>query len=209
MYAPAMAGSTTQPPGGPDELERIRHARGEGWQWHRIQEEPCPQCGHNPAALPDNSLGDRVVGLAGAWRDFLTTADDDYLRRIPEPGVFSPIQYGAHVDGMLTVAGDRVQLGLDQESPVVPIFNPGQDEWVKYNAMDAEDLASDLEGHARRLATILDGIESAQWTRTVVNDRGQYGIYTFTLAGLGRNAVHEAHHHLLDAKGTLSLGAMP
>jgi hypothetical protein len=34
-------------------------------------------------------------------------------------------------------------------------------------------------------------------------------VYTFTLEGIGRNIVHEVHHHLLDAKGTLALGAVP
>jgi hypothetical protein len=29
------------------------------------------------------------------------------------------------------------------------------------------------------------------------------------LVGIGRNAVHESHHHLLDAKGMLALGAVP
>jgi hypothetical protein len=52
-------------------------------------------------------------------------------------------------------------------------------------------------------------LKGSQWSRTVINDRGQYGVYTFTLVGIGRNVVHECHHHLLDAKGTLALGAVP
>jgi hypothetical protein len=148
-----------------------------------------------------------LVERTSAWREFLMRADDESLRHIPDPGVFSPIQYAAHVNGVLRVSGDRLLLGLEHDSPVVPMFNPGQDEWASYNLLDAEGLANDLERSARRLVDILGGIGPSDWSRTVVNDRGKYGVYTFTLAGIGRNAVHESHHHLLDAKGTLSPNA--
>ncbi len=47
----------------------------EGWQWVRIQDRACPQCGQDPAA-----------------------------------DVCSPIQYGAHVRDMVRVFGDRILL---------------------------------------------------------------------------------------------------
>jgi hypothetical protein len=190
-------------------MEKLRAARGEGWQWSRIQEESCPQCGLNPAGMDPYSLAERVVELAGMWHVFLVEADDAYLRHNPEPGVFSPMQYGAHVSGTLRVAGDRLQLGLELDAPTVPMFNPGEDEWASYNELDAEELAGELEANARRVADILHGMDESGCSRTVVNDRGQYGVVTFTLVGIGRNAVHESHHHLLDAKGTLGLGATP
>jgi len=204
-----MVNAAGQPGREPDELERIRRDRGEGWQWHRIQSDPCPQCGYHPASRPPSALGQVIVELAAEWRQFLAEADDRYLRTSPEFGVFSPIQYGAHVRGMLTVAGDRMRLGLEQEAPVVPIFNPPQEEWEAYNQLDADQLAADIETQAERLAGIMAGLDEAAFARTVVNDRGVYGVYSFTLAGLGCNAVHEAHHHLLDARGTLDLDPAP
>lgn len=193
----------------PDDFEKLRVARGEGWQWSRIQEEPCPQCGLNPADMERDELGPRAVELAGKWRSFLVGADEGSLRHSSEPGVFSPIQYGAHVSGMLQVASERLELGLQQEAPIVPMFNPGQDEWVRYNELDTQELARQLEENASRVALILGRLEGSQWSRTVINDRGQYGIFTFTLVGIARNVVHESHHHLLDAKGTLARGAVP
>lgn len=190
-------------PGQPDTLEQLRAARGEGWQWPRIQNEPCPQCGFNPAAMDPASLGEVAVGLAAEWRAFLVEADDSYLRRIPEPGVNSPLQYGAHVRDILRVYGERMVLGIEQDCPTVAIFNPAQEVWEEYNRADAAELATDIVGRADRLADIVAQVDEAGWSRIVVNDRGRYGVYTFTVAGLARNAVHEAHHHLLDAKGTL------
>jgi hypothetical protein len=193
-------------PSEPDDLERQRAARGEGWQWPRIQNEACPQCGYNPASLSPETLGDVAVELAGAWREFLLDADDTYLRTNPEAEffVFSPIQYAAHVRDILRVYGDRMVLGVEQDSPTVPIFNPPQAVFESYNDLDAEQLAADIEAQAQRLAEIVDGMDESAWSRIVVNDRGAYGMYTFSIAGLACNAVHESHHHLLDAKGVIN-----
>lgn len=198
-----MATSPSQTPRTPDALEEIRRDRGEGWQWHRIQMDPCPQCGDHPAALPPSELGPLAVERAEAWHEFLTQADEDYLRRSPEFGVFSPIQYGAHVRDIIRVYTDRIELGLEQDSPTVPMFNPPQEEWERYNTLDAGALGADIVVQAQRLASITSTLGPDTWRRIVVNDRGPYGVYSFTLAGLACNAVHETHHHLLDATGTL------
>ena len=44
---------------------------------------------------------------------------------------------------------------------------------------------------------------SRHFPRTMTRDGGGDGVYQFTVAGLASYAVHESHHHLLDAKGTL------
>lgn len=195
------------PSGEPDALELLRRDRGEGWDWTRIQRDPCPQCGLHPAALAPSALGELAVRYSADWREFLLGAEDGYLRHSPEPGVFSPIQYAAHVRDILRVYGDRMILGVEQDSPTVPIFNPPQEVFESYNRLGAEEIADDLEAQARRLATIIEEMDGDSWARTVVNDRGPYGVYTFTISGLACNAVHEAHHHLLDAKGTLGTDA--
>jgi hypothetical protein len=98
-------------------------------------------------------------------------------------------------------------LAVEEDNPVVPIFNPPQEVWEAYNRLGAQELAEDIDARAGRLDEIVDGMDPSAWTRIVINDRGQYGVYSFTVAGLARNAVHEAHHHLLDATGTLFSGA--
>jgi hypothetical protein len=147
------------------------------------------------------------VGSSVAWREFLLEADDISLRAIPEPGVFSPIQYAAHVRDILRVYTDRMVLGVEQDSPTVSIFNPAQEVFESYNQLDTQELAADIEAQAQRLAKIVETMGPSDWSRIVINDRGQYGVYTFTIAGLACNAAHEAHHHLLDAKGTLGASA--
>jgi DinB superfamily len=138
-----------------------------------------------------------------AWRDFLVNADEMCLRSNPAPGVFSPVQYGAHVRDILRVYGDRILIMLEEDSPVFPQFNPDESVWERYNLLGRDELADDLGAQAARLATILERLQPAQWSLTMTRDGGGDGVYRFTVAGLASYAVHEAQHHLLDAKGTL------
>ena len=105
-------------------LDDLRRQRGEGWQWARAQTDRCPQCGHHPAAMEQDSLGTQLMESAGLWRIFLLETDDSYLRTVPAPGIFSPMQYGAHVRDILRVYGDRILIMLEEDSPVFPQFNP-------------------------------------------------------------------------------------
>jgi hypothetical protein len=200
---------TTDSPSSPDEsrarktLDDLRRERGEGWQWARAQTEQCPQCGLHPGAMEQAQLGGVLLESAAQWRDFLVTADDTYLRAIPGPGIFSPIQYGAHVRDIQRVYGDRILLMLQEDSPVFPQFNPDEGEWGEFNRLDVVDLADGIEAHAQRLARILAGLEPEDWSRTMIRDGGTDGVYEFTVAGLASYAVHESQHHLQDAKGTL------
>lgn len=184
-------------------LEDLRRARGEGWEWPRIQSEPCPQCGDHPGARPPGTLGELAVERAAAWRKLLTEEDEAYLRHIPGPAIFSPMQYGAHVRDILRVYGERMALGLREDNPSFPAFNPPGEVFESYNRMGRDELADDLEAQAGRLAEIVHGVGPSGWSRTVVSNRGNDGVYSFTIKGLACNAVHEAHHHLLDANGTL------
>jgi hypothetical protein len=184
-------------------LDDLRRQRGEGWQWARAQTARCPQCGHHPAATERSTLGAQLMESAGAWRAFLMEADESYLRIIPAPGIFSPVQYGAHVRDILRVYGDRILIMLREDDPVFPQFNPDESVWDGYNHLSREELAGDIEAQARRLSDIFDRLQPAQWSLTMIRDGGTDGVYKFTVAGLASYAVHEAHHHLLDADGTL------
>ena len=184
-------------------LDDLRRERGEGWQWAKAQTDRCPQCGHHPAAMERDELGPVLMQQAESWRVFLTQADDAELRVKPAPGIFSPIQYAAHVRDIQRVYGDRILLMLREDDPVFPQFNPDEGTWNGYNQLDPAALADDLEAQARRLAGILEELEAEDWARTMTRDGGNDGVYQFTVAGLASYAVHESHHHLLDADGTL------
>jgi hypothetical protein len=169
----------------------------EAWEWERIQSEPCPQCGQDPAAAPRTSLGRVAVKEAEEWQSFLMVTDREYLRTNPAADVWSPLQYGMHVRDMLRVFGDRILVAVAENNPSVPWFDPGEAEKARYNTLDGAEVAGEIMRAADRLATIVDERRPSDWTRPARRD----GVDQFTVAGFACFAVHEAHHHLLDAQG--------
>ncbi|MBO0727770.1 MAG: DinB family protein [Acidimicrobiaceae bacterium] len=141
--------------------------------------------------------------MAADWRAFLIGADDTYLRTNPEPGVFSPIQYAAHVRDIVGLYGDRVLLAIAENNPTVFSFMPAEEVWDSYNRLPVELLADDLEARARRMAAMFDDLRPSDWSRTVFRDGTKEERAEFTVLGLMAYSAHESYHHLLDAKGTL------
>jgi hypothetical protein len=172
----------------------------EGWEWKQIQFAPCPQCGQDPAHFAREEFSAVAIDTAGSWAVFLVHTDDDWLRASPAPEVWSPIQYGLHVRDMLRVFGDRVVRAVDEDNPEVSWFDPGPEGRRQYNLIEAHIVASAIGEQAERLSEILSGLTDGDWDRTVMRD----GVDRFTVTGLACFAVHEAHHHLLDATGELA-----
>ena len=143
--------------------------------------------------------GPGVAGVLGLDQRYLPHTN-------PEPGVFSPIQFAAHVRDILRAYGDRVILVMAEDEPTVPQLNPNSEEWDAYNRLDAEELADDLEAQAARLAELLAALDDEDWRQTFIRDSGQDGVVRYNLAGLASYAVHEAHRHLKNADGTLPVG---
>jgi hypothetical protein len=107
---------------------------------------------------------------------------------------------------MLRVFGDRMQCAVTEDRPSLPWFDPGPVEDA-YNAMDPSLLAEEIDQHAQRLALIISERSAAEWSRTAMKtpDPRRPGAQpdSFTVAGLACVALHEAHHHLRDADGSL------
>ena len=171
----------------------------EGWEWLRIQTDPCPQCGHDPARLPVDTLGAATLEAATRWRSFLVSSDPEDLRRSPAPEVWTPLQYAFHSRDMLVVFGERIELACREEDPAVPWFDPGEEAWRAYNESDPANAATAIDEAAARFDSILGRRNGSDWSLTARRD----GVDRFTVAGLGCFGLHELHHHRLDADGTL------
>lgn len=172
----------------------------EGWEWVRIQSEPCPQCGHDPARLPVNALGAAALQAATDWRTFLEAADPELLRLSPAPEVWTPMQYAFHSRDMLVVFGERIELACRDDDPVVPWFDPGEEQWRAYNEAEPASAADAIERGAASFSATLARLDASDWSRTARRD----GVDRFTVAGLACFGLHEARHHLLDAEGRIA-----
>jgi hypothetical protein len=175
----------------------------EGWDWTLVQEEACPQCGFDPSRVAVGDLARAVQAQGGEWVDWLTEAEADpeiNVRARPDTGVWSPLEYASHVRDVLALFAQRVTQALDEDEPELAWWDheaAAVDEL--YNAQDPAEVAGQLTESALDLARVLASVPDDGWTRTARRREGE----RFTIAGLGRFALHESHHHLADARGDL------
>jgi DinB family protein len=165
--------------------------------WARVQTERCDECGLDAAAVPVRRLPDAVRSVARRWRLFLMTTPATTLRRRPRPDYWSALEYAAHTRDVLRVFAERVELALATDDPGFGWWDHEAavlDE--HYNDQDIEAVAAVLESNADLFATILAAVPVKGWTRAGRRRDSEQ----FTVAGLARFALHEAHHHLQDAE---------
>ena len=161
---------------------------------------PCPGCGLDANALDRADLGPSVLGEARRWEDALgeLAADDEALRRRPEPGVWSAIEYAGHVGGVLSVFAERVRRMRLEDSPELG--------WWDHEAAVTEDRYAERTVDEAR-AAIADGAVALAlalprlddpdgWVREGIRRGGE----RFTVETLVRFALHESAHHRVDAR---------
>lgn len=101
---------------------------------------------------------------------------------------------------MFAVFADRMVLAVAEDDPVVPWFDPGEEGWVEYNRLPAEQVAAEICDRAAHFADVVATTSPGQWGRTARRD----GTDVFTVAGLACFGAHEGHHHLMDVNGELA-----
>ncbi len=159
----------------------------------------CSECGFSDQSV---TMTDAVAALRGFGRRyrapltrFLPGEDGDaLLRERPAEGVWSALEYAAHVRDVFAWYDERVRRSLAEEQPVVE--GPGPDEAAelgRYNEQDPQAVADALAANAERLAATLEQVPPEAWDRVHLRF-GQPRSVLFT----ARRAVHEGNHHLLD-----------
>lgn len=171
--------------------------------WYKIvAEEACDECGLVAATVARHALGADLVGEAERWGVLLTgPGDSALLRRRPESGVWSPLEYGAHVRDVMAVFADRVARALAEDEPEFGWWDheaAAVDE--HYNEQRPAAVASELSAAAQRLAAALAPLDDDAWRRAGTRRSRE----RFTIEGLARFALHEARHHRVDAERTLT-----
>ncbi len=165
-----------------------------------VAEQRCGECGLDAAAVPQAELGDAIAQEGRRWFVLLGERDHARLRRRPCAGVWSALEYAAHVRDVLVLFADRVVLALGEEEPEFGWWDheaAAVDEG--YNQQDPRQVAMALEANAERLKMSLPRPGEAAWRRAGT----RRGREHFTVEGLARFALHEARHHRLDAEWIL------
>ena len=162
------------------------------WTW--VLERPCPDCAFDPAAIEESDYASAIRQATLPWQYVLTRSD---ARQRPQPQVWSPLEYAAHVRDVCTVFDARTRLMLDEEDP--GFANWDQDEAAlagRYWEADPAVVREELAGAAGRLVTTYEQIPGDAWERTGRRSNGS----NFTVRTLGRYLLHDLVHHVWDVR---------
>jgi DinB superfamily len=159
----------------------------------------CAECGFDPSELhpPDSAVA--VRSFVRRYRAPLSRALpgedlDDIVRRSPAPGVWSALEYGAHVRDIFRVFDGRVRSALARDEPAEMVVDWEGMVAAASPSLEREAIADDLADAATTLATTLSELTPADWELPAYNGRG----HRMPVRDLALIVVHEGSHHLLD-----------
>ncbi|MFI2611421.1 DinB family protein [Kitasatospora sp. NPDC018619] len=165
------------------------------WTW--VLERPCPDCGLDTPRVVREDVAGMVRANARGWSRVLA-GDVAGLRRRPEPGVWSDLEYACHVRDVFRLFAVRLGLMLDQDDPL--FANWDQDATAvadRYAEQDPGVVAGELAEAAEVLAAAFERVAGAQWERTGNRSDGA----RFTVESFARYLIHDPVHHLFDVTG--------
>ncbi|MGY4721666.1 DinB family protein [Naumannella huperziae] len=82
------------------------------WTW--VINDPCPECGFDPASVTRDNLVARMTAALEPWSAILQRED---VRVRPDPDTWSEGEYGAHIADVCEVMAGRIALILAEDDP--------------------------------------------------------------------------------------------
>lgn len=137
--------------------------------------------------------------MAPGFREAVTGLSDQALRARPVPGVWSPLEYLAHVRDVPRFHGAvirdalRAEPGVEVRQPPVDVDAVVAD--LGYNQEDPAAVLDAVEANLARFADRIETLTPAEQAVTLVRV-GE----TVPVAFLAGNVLHETRHHLLDVR---------
>src|SRR5688572_33336283 len=90
------------------------------WMW--VLERPCPECGLDTREVAPDQVAGLLRDVTAGWQAVLSgeTEVRGLLSERPDPGTWSPVEYGCHVRDVFRVFEGRLALMLTQDDPLFP-----------------------------------------------------------------------------------------
>lgn len=160
------------------------------WTW--VLDRPCPECGFDATSVTGGDVAGRLRTATATLRAAVLAPGSDVR---PQPAVWSPLEYGAHVRDAFIVFGTRIASMRHSDDPLFPDWN--QDETAlaeRYWEQDPHQVADELAAEGDRITGDLDDIGPHEWQRRGRRSDGSAS----TLDSLARYLLHDVVHHLHD-----------
>jgi hypothetical protein len=162
----------------------------------------CTECGLDPEHLTIDEAADIIGGLGPRYRvAFAVVGDEpDRLRAKPDPGVWSSLEYVAHLRDSVRYHGALSNRALKEHRPEFAAPDPdaiAQNEG--YNDVDPDEVLDSLEQQSTRFAARARSLSDDDLDRVVIRAGNE-----ITVRYMVRNVAHEGHHHLQDVQRLLA-----
>jgi hypothetical protein len=164
------------------------------WTW--VLTRQCDQCGLSAGEIKPEDFGQRAFVTAEEWVQILRSSPAVTAR--PQPDVWSPLEYGAHVRDVYRIFDARLVQMLTEDDPTFTYWN--QDETAineAYSEQDPEVVADELEAAAQRFVARIQSLTPEQYRRRGRRSDGA----EFTVATFLQYFLHDVIHHLWDVTG--------
>jgi S-DNA-T family DNA segregation ATPase FtsK/SpoIIIE len=164
----------------------------------------CEECDYvfdvDAARLPA-----RLTAVAAALGERLTTAASVALVRRPAPQSWCALELVCHVRDVFLVQRERIVRVLVEDRPSFPPMHRDERAILeRYAEQLPATVAAEVSVAARLLAGVLTGRSAAELERPCVYNYPEPAERS--LVWIGRNALHEGEHHLLDVSRALASG---
>ena len=164
------------------------------WTWTLTRR--CDQCGLSAGEIDPADFAERAFIAAEEWVQILRSSPAVSAR--PQPDVWSPLEYGAHVRDVYRLFDARLAQILSEDTPTFANWN--QDETAikeRYKEQDPEVVADELEAAAQRFVARMQSLTAEQYGRRGIRSNGM----EFTVVTLVQYFLHDVIHHLWDVTG--------
>ena len=164
------------------------------WTWTLTRR--CEDCGLVAGEVDVAEIAERAELAAAEWVQILTSSPAVNVR--PEPRVWSPLEYGAHVRDVYRLFDARLALMLVQDEPTFD--NWDQDETALaegYADQDPDVVAAELDAAAAQFVERVQSLQPSQLERRARrSDGAEFTVRTFL-----QYFLHDIVHHLWDVTG--------
>jgi hypothetical protein len=164
------------------------------WTW--VLTRRCDQCGLSVGEMQPEDFAQRAFVAAEEWVQILRSSPAVTAR--PQPDVWSPLEYGAHVRDVYRLFDGRLVQMLNEDTPTFANWN--QDETAikeRYGEQDPEIVADELEAAAQVFVARIQALRPEQYSLRGMRSDGA----VFTVATFIQYFLHDVIHHLWDVTG--------
>ncbi|WP_377268618.1 DinB family protein [Peterkaempfera sp. SMS 1(5)a] len=161
------------------------------------EDHVCRDCAMDYLATTSAAAAAAVRECPARYRAVLRGAAASVLRKRPEPGTWSILEYACHARDVFAVYHERLSRTLAEERPVLqPMRNDRRAAEEDHNGQDPEAVLADLAHRAELFAELAETVQTHQWYRTATRLPGEERSVLWII----RQAAHEGRHHLLDIR---------